>query len=69
MARQNMRNSSDILRALNRVWNLLEDNEIDDKKARALIYCCSTAGSIIKTLDLETRLEQLEAKSEKDGKL
>jgi hypothetical protein len=63
MARQNVRNSSDILRLLNRIINLLENDEIDEKKARAMIYACSTAGSIIKTLELETRLEELERKA------
>lgn len=67
MARNNLRNSSDILRLLNRVFNQLENDEIENDKARVLIYCLNTASSVLKVHTLEDRLEYLEKQAEQKG--
>ena len=67
MARQNLRNSSDILRLLNKVTKELLDDNMEESRARAIIYACSTAGQIIKNIELENRLEVLEDNSEQKG--
>ena len=70
MARSNLRSSSDILRLLNRTIHQLEAGEITNNTAKTMTYICSTAGSIIKNLELEKRIDELEKLAEeKEGKV
>lgn len=64
MARPNIRSSSDILKLLNRTIEDLKTDKIDNARAKTIIYACNTAGQIIKNLELEKRLEELEEVAE-----
>jgi len=59
-ARHSLRNSTEILRLLTNTVNKLENGTIDEGRARCITYICSTAGQIVKNLELEKRIEELE---------
>lgn len=63
MARPSLKNSNDILNLLTNITNKLLNGEIEESKARCIYYGCSVAGGIIKTHELEKRLEKLEENS------
>jgi hypothetical protein len=58
--RTSLKTSTDVLRLLGKVVRQLEADEIDANKARAIIYAASTAGQLIKAVDLEQRIDDLE---------
>ena len=64
MARPRMKNSSDVLRILNRMVVAIETDTIDINKARTIIYAASVAGQILKNIEIEGRLDQLEKAAE-----
>lgn len=59
-AKNRLRNSTEILRALEKAANQLENGTIDEGRARCITYICSTAGQIVKNLELERRIDDLE---------
>jgi hypothetical protein len=65
MARQSIKTSSDILRLLNKTATDLLADTITEGKARAVTYICSTAGQIIRNVELESKIEQLETEVER----
>ena len=67
MARTNLRNSTDILRLLNKTIHELQEGKINNNTAKTMIYAASTAGSIIKNLELEKRIDELEKLAEEKG--
>ena len=63
-----LKTSTDILRILNGSLQALKgkDNTNEDiQRHRAIIYGCSVAGNVIKTLEVEKRIEKLEEMAEK----
>ncbi len=60
-----LKTSTDCLRLLQTVVGKLEQGEIDNSTAKTLIYAASTAGGIIKSLELERKIEDLEKLAEK----
>ena len=62
-----MKTSSDVLRILNRMVVAIENDEIDLNKARAIIYACSVGGQLLKAVEIEKRLDQLEQVAEATG--
>lgn len=52
--------SSDCLRLLQTVVGKLERGELDNATAKTLIYAAATAGGLIKSLELEKKIESLE---------
>lgn len=64
MARPRIKTSSDVLRILNRVVVAVENDEMELDKARCIIYAASTAGAILKNIEIEQRLDTLEKAAE-----
>lgn len=52
---------ADIRRSIARIGNMILNNEIPPKKGTALIYACNSALNVIKTSELQTKLDELEA--------
>ena len=67
LPRPRIKTSSDVLRILNRVVVAVENDEMPTDKARCIIYAASTAGQILKNIDIEKRLDALEEQAEKQG--
>lgn len=65
--RPDLKTSSGILNLLNTTTQKLLKNELKVEVARTVFYACSVAGQIIKTLELEQRLELLEDAEQKKG--
>ena len=65
MARPRIKTSSDVLRILNRTIVAVENDEMELDKARCIIYAASTAGAILKNIEIESRIDQLEQAAEK----
>ena len=40
---------------------MILNNEIDPKRGNALLYACNSALNVIKTSELQTKLDELEA--------
>ncbi|MEN1761466.1 hypothetical protein [Anoxynatronum sibiricum] len=64
MARPRIKTSTDVLRILNRLVVAVEKDEMELDKARVLIYAASTAGAILKNIEIESRLDTLEKAAE-----
>jgi len=67
VGRPNIRTSTDILRLLDRTVVDLKAGKIDNARAKTITYICSTAGQIIRNLELEKRIEDLEEQAERKG--
>jgi hypothetical protein len=67
MARPNIKTSTGILNLLNQSLLDLKEGKIDDARAKTITYICTTAGQIIKNLELEKRIEELEKEVEERG--
>ena len=58
MARPSIKTSTGILNLLNQSLLDLKEGKIDDARAKTITYICTTAGQIIKNLELEKRIEE-----------
>lgn len=56
-----LKSAGDIRVELARLYRLIERDEIDVGKGRALVYLLATLSSHLKTTDLEARIEALES--------
>ena len=56
-----LKTAGDIRVELGRLYRLIERDEIDVGKGRAMVYLLATLSSHLKTTDLEARIEALEA--------
>ena len=52
---------ADIRRSIARVSNMILNGEIDAKRGNALLYACNSALNVIKTSEMQTKLDELEA--------
>lgn len=60
MKRLKMSTATEIKRTLTRISNLVLNEQLDPKRANALIYACNTALSSIRIDEQESRLDELE---------
>lgn len=51
---------SDVRKALSKVANMIANDEIDIKKANAIIYSCNSILNSIRTDELEKQIQELE---------
>lgn len=58
--RLKMSSSREIRRTLNRINNMLLNNEIDPKTANALIYGCNAALGAIRVDEQQAKIDELE---------
>lgn len=58
--RMKMGTSTEVRRAINRVTNMLLNNEIDPKTANAILYGCNICLGAIRIDDQQTKLDELE---------
>lgn len=58
--RLKMGTSREIRRTINRINNMLLNNEIDPKTANALIYGCNAALGAIRVDEQQSKLDELE---------
>ena len=57
-----MSSSRDIRRTVNRIANMLLNNEIDSKTANAILYACNVCLGAIRTDEQQRKLDELEKK-------
>ena len=67
MGRPNIRTSTDILRLLDRTVVDLKAGKIDNARAKTITYICSTAGQIIRNLELEKKNRRSRRTGRKEG--
>jgi len=48
-------------RSIGRISSMILNKEIDPKRGNALLYACNSALNVIKTSELQTKLDELEA--------
>lgn len=61
MAKRLKRSSSrEVRRTVNRIANMLLNNEIDPKTANAILYACNVCLGAIRTDEQEKKLDELE---------
>ena len=58
--RLKMSSSRDVRRTVNRIANMLRNNEIDPKTANAILYACNVCLGAIRTDEQEKKLDELE---------
>ena len=58
--RLKMSSSRDVRRTVNRIANMLRNNEIDAKTANAILYACNVCLGAIRTDEQEKKLDELE---------
>ena len=58
--RLKMGNSREIRKAINRIANMVLNNQLDPKAANCVLYACNIALGAIRVDDLESRLIELE---------
>lgn len=58
--RLKMGTSREVRRTINRINNMLLNNEIDAKTANALIYGCNAALGAIRVDDQQSKIDELE---------
>ena len=58
--RLKMGTSREVRRTVNRIANMLLNDELDAKTANAILYGCNVCLSAIRVDDLESRLTELE---------
>ena len=52
---------ADIRRSKGRIGNMILNGEIDPKRGNSLLYACNSALNVIKTSEMQTKLDELEA--------
>ncbi len=52
---------ADIHRSISRIGNMILNGEVNPKQGNALLYACNSALNVIKTSELKTKLDELEA--------
>ena len=60
MKRLKMTTSREVRRTINRVANMLLNNEIDPKRANAILYGCNVCLSAIRVDDQQAQIDELE---------
>lgn len=55
-----LKTSSDVLRLIQRTVNALHRGEINTATARTMLYGAAVASQAIKSLEIESRIEELE---------
>ena len=55
-----MSTSRDVRRTVNRIANMLLNNEIDPKTANAILYACNVCLGAIRTDEQKQKLDELE---------
>lgn len=58
--RLKMSNSREVRRAVNRIANMLLNDDIDPKTANAILYACNVCLGAIRTDEQEKKLDELE---------
>jgi predicted Zn-dependent peptidase len=58
--RLKMTTSREVRRTINRVANMLLNNEIDPKRANAILYGCNVCLSAIRVDDQQAQIDELE---------
>lgn len=58
--RLKMSSSREVRRTVNRIANMLLNNEIDPKTANAILYACNVCLGAIRTDEQEKKLNELE---------
>ena len=58
--RLKMTDSREIRRAINRISNMLLNDELDPKTANAIMYACSISLNAIRVDEQQTKLDELE---------
>ncbi len=51
---------ADIRRSIARIGNMILNGEIDPKRGNSLLYACNSALNVVKTTELEDKLNELE---------
>lgn len=51
---------ADIRRSITRIGNMILNGEIDPKRGNSLLYACNSALNVVKTTELEGKLNELE---------
>ena len=60
MKRLKMSSPAEIKRTVNRISNMVLNEQLDPKRANAILYACNTALSSIRIDEQEKRLDELE---------
>lgn len=60
MKRLKMSSPAEIKRTINRISNMVLNEQLDPKRANAILYACNTALSSIRIDEQEKRLDELE---------
>lgn len=58
--RMKMGTSREVRRAVNRIANMLLNDEIDPKKANAILYACNVCLGAIRVDEQQAKLDELE---------
>ena len=60
MKRLKMNTPLDVKRTINRISNMVLNEQLDPKRANAILYACNTVLSSIRVDEQEKRLDELE---------
>ena len=65
--KRRLKSMDDIRKFMADLINRLNNGEVEESRARALIYGCSNLAAIVKDADLEIRLNKLEQAMQQEG--
>lgn len=51
---------ADIRRSIARISNMILNGEIDAKRGNSLLYACNSALNVVRTVEIESKLDELE---------